>query len=188
MGIDLENKTATAPAVFRLTQKWRLPNGKLAGVWVLAGCLHLSSPTMAQPLVTAADSNRTPTHPAFKPAHYIVPTLLMAGGLLTQGAISRQVHDRVVGQYPNFTSHTDDIAQFAPTLAVLGLGAAGMKGQHAFGDQIALTALSHGLAQTIVAYPRPDGVGRDAFPSGHTTFVFTSAALLAHEYGGQDAW
>lgn len=168
---------------------------KIGYSWIVLGCLHLSGPVVAQPLATTTDSSRVGQHPAFKPAHYIIPAVLMAGGLLTQGEISWRVHDKVVGQYPNFTSHADDIGQFAPTVAMLGLGAAGLRGRHEFGDQIALTVLSHGLAQTItqvlkrtVAYPRPDGVGNDAFPSGHTTFAFTGAALLAHEYGERSTW
>ena len=159
----------------------------------------LLSSLWSSPVVLAqrspVDTLETATHRAFKPANYIVPAVLMTGGLITKGEISQRVHDRVSGQYPNFTSHADDIAQFAPTVVMLGLGVAGVKGRHAFGDQVALTVLSHGLAQTItqvlkitVAYPRPDGVGNDAFPSGHTTFAFTGAALLAHEYGNQSAW
>lgn len=132
---------------------------------------------------------------SFRPAAYVVPLGFMTAGLLTQGAISRQVQAEVVGRYPGFSSHVDDWGQFVPTVAVLGLGAAGVRGKHAFGDQVVLTVLSHGLAQAItqglkytVAYPRPDGMGHESFPSGHTAFAFTGAALLAHEYGGRSAY
>ena len=193
MAINLEcGIAAAATKERRFPQTWGRVCKPLLYTWLVAGGLHLGSPATAQPLTAVADSGRTASQPAFKLTHYIVPAVLMAGGLLTQGAISQRVHDRVVDRYPNFTSHADDIGQFAPTVAVLGLGAAGVRGQHDFGNQIALTVLSHGLAQTItqvlkrtVAYPRPDGAGNDAFPSGHTTFAFTGAALLAHEYGDQ---
>lgn len=135
------------------------------------------------------------TQRSFRPAAYIIPIGFMTAGLVTQGAISRHVQSEVVGRYPGFSSHVDDVGQFVPTLAVLGLGAAGVKGKHAFGDQVVLTLLSHGVAQAItqglkytVAYPRPDGVGNESFPSGHTSFAFTGAALLAHEYGGRSGW
>ena len=196
MAIDLERGIAAATTTERRFPQTGERLGKpVVYTWLLAGSLFLGSPATAQPLTAIADSGRAETHPAFKLTHYIVPAVLMTGGLLTQGTISQRVRDRVIDQYPNFTTHADDVGQFAPTVAVLGLGAAGVKGRHAFGDQIALTVLSHGLAQTVtqvlkrtVAYPRPDGVGNDAFPSGHTTFAFTGAALLAHEYGGQSAW
>ncbi|MFD2934227.1 phosphatase PAP2 family protein [Spirosoma flavum] len=133
--------------------------------------------------------------PMFRPTAYIVPLGLMTAGLLTQGQISRHIQSEVVGRYPGFSSHVDDFGQYAPTLAVLGLGAAGVKGKHAFGDQVILTVLSHGVAQAItqglkytVAYPRPDGAGNESFPSGHTSLAFTGAALLAHEYGGRSGW
>jgi hypothetical protein len=127
--------------------------------------------------------------------HYIAPLLLVGAGLATQGAISRDVQRQVQARYPGFELTLDDYAQYAPTAVVLGLGAAGVQGKHRFGDQLALTALSHVVAQgitqslkRIVAYPRPDGFGNDAFPSGHTTFAFTGAAVLAHEYGGRSVW
>ena len=133
--------------------------------------------------------------PTVRPTAYIIPLGLMTAGLLTQGQFSRHVQTSVVNRFPGFTSHVDDVGQFVPTLAVLGLGAAGVKGKHAFGDQVVLTFLSHGVAQVItqglkytVAYPRPDGIGNESFPSGHTTFAFTGAALLAHEYGGRSGW
>ncbi len=126
---------------------------------------------------------------------YTVPLSLVAASLVTQGTMSRNFQRQVQARYPGVELALDDYAQFAPTAAVLGLGAAGVKGRHDFGDQIALTVLSHVVAQgitqslkRIVAYPRPDGSGNDAFPSGHTTFAFTGAAILAHEYGGRSVW
>lgn len=133
--------------------------------------------------------------PSVRPTAYIVPLGLMTAGLLTQGPFSRHVQTAVVDRFPGFTSRVDDVGQFVPTLAVLGLGAAGVKGRHPFGDQIVLTLLSHSVAQAItqglkytVAYPRPDGMGHESFPSGHTSLAFTGAALLAHEYGGRSGW
>ncbi|MBR8837132.1 MAG: phosphatase PAP2 family protein [Stigonema ocellatum SAG 48.90 = DSM 106950] len=151
------------------------------------------SVTQAQSDTTRASAAATSA--VFQPSAYIVPVGLMTAGLITQGAISRHVQSEVVGRYPGFSSHVDDVGQFVPTLAVLGLGALGIKGKHAFGDQVVLTILSHGVAQAItqglkytVAYPRPDGVGNESFPSGHTSFAFTGAALLAQEYGERSGW
>jgi membrane-associated phospholipid phosphatase len=101
----------------------------------------------------------------------------------------------VLRQFPHFRSSVDDYLQLTPTVVVLGLGAAGVKGKHGFGDQLALAVLANGLAQGLtftlkytVAYPRPDGNGHDSFPSGHTASAFTGATLLAKEYGGRSPW
>lgn len=133
--------------------------------------------------------------PIFRPSTYIIPATLLAGGLLTQGNLSRQVRNKVVIRYAGFNSSLDDYLQLAPSLAVLSLGAAGVKGRHSFADQIALTILSNAVSQGIcltmkytIAYPRPDGKGQESFPSGHATNAFTGATLLAREYGGQSAW
>ncbi len=145
------------------------------------------SDTIAVPSVVVQSPVRSAT--------YLVPLGLMTAGLLTQGSFSRHVQATVVDRFPGFRSHVDDVGQFVPTLVVLGLGAAGVKGKHHFGDQVVLTLLSHSVAQAItqglkysVAYPRPDGMGQESFPSGHTSLAFTGAALLAHEYGGRSGW
>ncbi|GAB2562233.1 hypothetical protein GCM10027085_62420 [Spirosoma aerophilum] len=119
----------------------------------------------------------------------------MSTGLLTQGYLSRQVRQEVLSRYRGFNVSLDDYLQYAPSVVVLSLGAAGLKGRHSFSDQIALTllanAVSQGISQTLkytIAYPRPDGNGQESFPSGHATNAFTGATLLAHEYGGLNAW
>ncbi len=131
----------------------------------------------------------------FRPSRYIIPATLMTAGLLTQGQFSRHVRAQVIRRYPDFRTSVDDYLQITPSIAVLALGASGLKGRHTFGDQVILTVLSNavsqGITQTIkytVAYPRPDGNGQDAFPSGHTAAAFTGATVLAHEYGQRSSW
>ncbi len=151
--------------------------------------VHTTSST--QSITARQDESR----PVFRPSAYIVPATLMTTGLLTQGQFSRNVHDEVLKRYPNFQSPLDDYLQYSPSVAVLGLGAAGVKGRHAFGDQIVLTVLSNVVSQGVtqvlkyaVAYPRPAGGEHDSFPSGHATAAFTGATVLAHEYGSRSAW
>ncbi len=146
-----------------------------------------------QPALLAQRSDSTQHHAGFRP--FIVPTVLLAGGLATQGQFSRNVQGEVLRRFPKVETHADDILQFAPTVVMLGLGAVGVQGRHGLKDQFVLTVLSHGLAQAVtqglkytVQYPRPDGNGHESFPSGHTTMAFTGAALLANEYGGRSAW
>ncbi len=120
----------------------------------------------------------------------------MAGGLATVGNLSQTVQGEVLKRYPHgLDTRADDVLQFVPTVVMLGLGTTGVEGKHRLKDQLILTLLSHGLAQSItqglkhtVQYSRPDSDENDAFPSGHATMAFTGAALLAHEYGGRSAW
>ncbi|PMD96505.1 phosphoesterase PA-phosphatase [Siphonobacter sp. BAB-5405] len=126
---------------------------------------------------------------------FIAPVTLMTAGLVTQGAISREVRREVRSAFPNFHTPADDYLQYVPTLVPLGLGALGVKGKHALKDQLILMVLSQGVAQSVtqgmkhlVRYPRPNGEDNLSFPSGHTTFAFTGAAVLAKEYGERSIW
>jgi len=125
----------------------------------------------------------------------IIPASLAVSGLLVQGKISQQLMQRVESRYPGYRTHADDYLLFAPVALSLGLGAAGVKGKHPFGEQVLLAVIS-GLAQGgtafllkgISKYPRPDGDGNDAFPSGHTSSAFAAATLLHKEYGHRSVW
>ncbi len=131
----------------------------------------------------------------FRVRPLIVPAGLAVSGLLVQGKISRQLQRRVEMRYPGYRTHADDYLLFAPVTLSLGLGAAGVKGKHPFGEQVILALLS-GLAQggvTVIIkelsqYPRPDGSTNDAFSSGHTSSAFASATLLHKEYGHRSVW
>jgi len=155
----------------------------------------LSTWVLFQPVLFAqATPDSTRHRIGFRP--FIAPAALVAGGLVTVGRLSRSVQGEVLKRYPNgLNTRVDDVLPFAPTLVMLGLGVAGVEGKHRLKDQLILTVLSHGLARTItqglkytVQYPRPDGEEHESFPSGHTSAAFTSATLLANEYGGRSAW
>ncbi len=143
----------------------------------------------------AAPTRDTLAAEPFRVKPLIVPAGLAVSGLLVQGKISRQLERRVEGRYPGYRTHADDYLLFAPVALSLGLSAAGVEGKHPFGEQVIL-ALVSGLAQGGAAlilkgvskYPRPDGDGNDAFPSGHTSSAFTAATLLHKEYGHRSLW
>ena len=143
---------------------------------------------LLQSLSGLSQSADTLTHKPYK--QYILPASLLVGGLLTQGAISRNVRDEIVKSYPTFHAEADDIIQYVPFGLMFGLDAVGLKGKHKLGDQLVLsvlsTALSQGITQSLkytIKYPRPDADGNESFPSGHTTMAFTSATILHHEFG-----
>lgn len=144
--------------------------------------------------VKAQACDTTATTFSIKPL--IVPTTLGISGLLVQGKISQHLQEKVVGRYPGgIYTRVDDYLPYAPIVFSLGLSAAGVEGKHPLGEQVLLafisTVAAQGFTQSlklIAKYPRPDGAGNDAFPSGHTTQAFTSATLLHKEYGARSIW
>lgn len=126
----------------------------------------------------------------------MVPAALGLSGLLVQGEISKNLQKEVLARYPSgLNTPVDAFLPYAPMAFSLGLSAAGVEGKHPLGEQLLLALLSTVAAQgftqslkRIAQYPRPDGNGNDAFPSGHTTQAFTSATLLHKEYGHRSLW
>ncbi|CAG5009879.1 hypothetical protein DYBT9275_04588 [Dyadobacter sp. CECT 9275] len=120
----------------------------------------------------------------------VPPVTLATAGLITQGAISRQLNRFTQSRYPHFHTRADDYLPYAPGVVSLGLAASGVKGKHKLGDQLILALLSNIIAQgvtqslkRIISYPRPNGEDNHSFPSGHATTAFTNATLLHEEYG-----
>ncbi len=140
--------------------------------------------------IAQTDSTQKPSFKSF-----IVSATLMSAGLVVQGNISRDIQKQILAVFPGFHTKADDYLTLIPSGIPLAMSVLGIKGKHELKDQIILTILSHGLSQSVsmglkytVAYPRPDGVGMESFPSGHTTFAFTGAALMSKEYGEQSIW
>jgi len=89
----------------------------------------------------------------------------------------------------------DNYLQYAPGLAVFGLRAAGIYGKNSFGDEIMLYLISNAVMGSIVNplkmathLQRPDGFGKNAFPSGHTATAFVGAEFLNQEYKDRSPW
>jgi membrane-associated phospholipid phosphatase len=122
--------------------------------------------------------------------HYIIPTILIAGGIAVNGQSfkNKQItwHNE---NYKDFNTKTDDILQFASQAAVFGLDWIGVKSKHGFKDKVGLMLTgSIIMLGTVNALKyttdqvRPDGSSANSFPSGHTANAFLGATILAKEY------
>jgi membrane-associated phospholipid phosphatase len=123
-------------------------------------------------------------------AHYIIPALLIGGGIAinNQDFKNKQInwHNQ---NYKDFSNKADDFLQLAPHAAVFGLDWIGVKSKHDFKDKVGLM-LTGGIIMlgTVNALKyttdqiRPDGSSANSFPSGHTANAFFGATILAKEY------
>lgn len=125
-------------------------------------------------------------------------TLIVPVSLITYGVISQANDDlrefdvgikSVVRKDADFHSPLDNYLQYAPGLAVYGLNAVGIKGEHNFRDRTMIYLLSNVMMgitvqsiKKITRVRRPDGFGANAFPSGHTATAFVGAEFLRQEY------
>jgi len=89
----------------------------------------------------------------------------------------------------------DNWLQYAPAFSVFGLRAAGIPGKNNLKDEIALYLLSNAVMGAIVNplkfathLQRPDGFGKNAFPSGHTATAFVGAEFMNQEYKDRSTW
>jgi membrane-associated phospholipid phosphatase len=124
----------------------------------------------------------------------VVPSVLIGAGLVTM--TDNDVFDRFEIEeernehLPRFRTHVDDYLQYAPIVAVYGLNALGMKGEHDFANRTVLLVKSELIMAALVlplkkltAVPRPDTGAPTSFPSGHTAQAFAAATFLHKEYG-----
>ena len=123
-------------------------------------------------------------------AHYVIPALLIGGGIVINNQDFKNKQVTWYNQnYKDFSTKADDFLQMAPHAAVFGLDWIGIKSKHDFKDKVGLmftggiimlgsvTALKSATHQL-----RPDGSADNSFPSGHTANAFFGATILAKEY------
>lgn len=143
--------------------------------------------------------NKASNYIQFKPQALIVPTTLIAYGIIgieSDGLkyLNAEIQEEV---YENIDEKTtiDDFSQFAPIAAVYAFNAAGIKGKNNFKDRtIIIGTATLIMAPTIYALKtmtkikRPDGSSNNSFPSGHTATAFMGAAFLYQEFKDVSIW
>ncbi len=131
----------------------------------------------------------------------IVPASLIVAGVITtlpenHCLLSKYtIHEKVLELFPGFNTSIDNYLQFVPIVAVFGLKAAGVKSRSDLVNQVAITAKAELLMNLIVRgmksyirVERPDGVGMNSMPSGHTAQAFVAATILDMEYRDTSPW
>lgn len=128
-----------------------------------------------------------------------VPILLVVLGSVGTGSDwmgyeNRQIRDELQANVPAKVT-IDNYTQFAPIVAVYVLDACKMTSRCTLGRQLAVTAVSVAIQETVVTtlkttthIQRPDHSAHNSFPSGHTTMAFVGAELLSQEYASSCPW
>lgn len=129
-----------------------------------------------------------------------VPYLLTGYGMLAMTnaeltEFDKSIKEEVWTDHSHHPFPIDNYLQYAPAFSVFGLRAAGIPGRNSLKDEAILYLMSNAVMGAIVNplkyathLKRPDGFGRNAFPSGHTATAFVGAEFLNQEYKDRSPW
>lgn len=163
-------------------------------ILLLALCHTLCSGQLGTP-----DSLRVNDPTQFRFASLIVPSVLVGYGIVaiesqTLLSLNNQAQAELK-EHAGEQFTADDISQYIPFLSVYGLNAMGVKGAHSFRDRTLILGTAYlvmGITvntfKHTVPVKRPDGVGMNSFPSGHTATAFMGAEFLMQEYKHESIW
>jgi len=131
---------------------------------------------------------------------YFIPAFLTSYGLFSMKnedlkEFDNSIKEEVWTDSKHHPIPIDNYLQYAPSFAVFGLRAAGIPGKNNLKDEAMLYLISNAVMGAIVNplkmathLQRPDGFGKNAFPSGHTATAFVGAEFLNQEYKDRSAW
>ena len=122
----------------------------------------------------------------------IVPLGLIASGiLLSDSGFERNLNrETVAWAGDRFSSRIDDYTRVVPVAQMYIADIVGVEAKNHWFDQTKNMALSLIITDVItntmkkyIYKVRPNGANAKAFPSGHTSLSFTTAAVLYEEFG-----
>ena len=134
----------------------------------------------------------------FKPKQLIAPVALFGAGVIGNQIQSVKEFDfglssRDAIVHKNF--YPEDVVQYLPAASFYILKLSGVKSAHNYGDATVCMALSYVITaittytiKEISGVQRPDGIGLNSFPSGHTATAFTGAEFLRLQYKDSNPW
>jgi membrane-associated phospholipid phosphatase len=128
-----------------------------------------------------------------------IPVTLIAYGAISQASEDMREFDinikNVVRRDADFYTPIDNYIQYAPGLTVYVLNAVGIKGKNNFRDRTIIYLMSNLMmaatvqsVKELTKVQRPEGFGKNAFPSGHTATAFAGAEFLRQEYKDVSPW
>lgn len=126
----------------------------------------------------------------------VVPAALLSGGyLLKSFGLKQEQLEWHEKYYKDFETNVDDIIQYTPYAAYIGLDLVGVKAKHSLGDRMGVLFIGAAvMSGTVFSLKhttkvlRPDLSGKDSFPSGHTANAFFGATIVAEEYNDESIW
>jgi PAP2 superfamily len=136
----------------------------------------------------------------FKVNSLLIPVTLITYGLIAQGnnglaKLDNSTRNSIVSNHSGYKTKIDNYLQFSPALAVYGLNIIGIKGKNNLRDRTIIYAISTIISVAVIKpikystdVPRPNGLGYNSFPSGHTTTAFAAAEFLMQEYKAVSPW
>lgn len=133
----------------------------------------------------------------FKWKQTILPVSLISAGAVALAPSfirngSRSITNSVIDlRRGNKRLEFDNYIQYLPVAGSLMIGCTGIKAKHSLRDRAFIVATSYATLAVFTNIPkfcidekRPEFVGHNSFPSGHTATVFMGAELVRIEYGG----
>ena len=138
------------------------------------------------------DTLKTSKKTTLKIKQFILPASLIVVGSSLSGShfekeIKNSFHDGSEHDI-DFTLPIDDLIQYAPIIELYTADVLGIEAKNHWFDQTKYLAIANIITagithagKNIINKQRPNGADH-AFPSGHTSFSFTNASVLYHEF------